>query len=97
MKLTADQVKHVAKLANLPLTEDEEEKFAEQLSETLDYVAKLDEVATEGVEPTSQVTGLVNVIRDDEVSSSLSQEEVLQNVKNKYQGFVKVKAILGEE
>ena len=97
MQLTKDQVKHVAKLANLPLSESEEQIFADQLSETLEYVVKLNEVETKGVEPTSQVTGLENVTREDLVSPSLSQEEVLQNVKSKYQGFIKVNAIFGEE
>lgn len=94
MKLSTDQVGHVAKLANLTLNEIEEEKFTGQLSETLDYMAKIDGVDTNGIEPTSQVTGLINVFRDDNITPSLSQEEALANVKSKHQGFVKVKAIL---
>ncbi len=94
MKLTKDQVKHVAKLANLPLTDEEVTKFEGQLSETLDYVDQLNEIDTTGIEPTSQVTGLENVLREDETSASLSQDEVLQNTKSKHNGFFKVKAIL---
>ncbi len=94
MKLTKDQVKHVAKLANLPLTDAEVTKFEGQLSETLDYVDQLNKINTAGVEPTSQVTGLENVLRDDETRPSLSQDEALQNTKSKQNGFFKVKAIL---
>lgn len=67
MKLTKDQVKHVAKLARLGLSEAEIEKFRTQLSGILDYVEQLNEVKTDGVEPTAQVTGLLNVMREDEV------------------------------
>lgn len=97
MKLSKDHIKHVAKLANLPLTEEEEEKLGEQLSQTLDYVNKLEEISTKDVEPTSQVTGLENVTREDEVLPSLSQEEALKNAKSTYQGYIKVKAILDPE
>lgn len=67
MKLTKDQVHHVAKLARLGLSESEVEKFQTQLSNILDYVEQLNEVDTEGVSPTAQVTGLANVKRDDVV------------------------------
>ena len=96
MSLDINQVQKVAKLASLPLTEKENDKFAQELSETLDYVQKLDEVDTEGVEPTSQVTGLFNITREDVVGESLTQKQALQNAKSTYQGFIKVKAILGE-
>ncbi|MBF8250095.1 MAG: glutamyl-tRNA amidotransferase [Candidatus Levybacteria bacterium] len=87
-------VKHVAKLANLPLKPGEEEKFEKQLSEILTYVEKLKEVDTENVDPTSQVTGLENIIRNDECKPSLTQEEALSNVKSQHNGFIKVPAIL---
>lgn len=90
-------VGHIAKLANLPLTDEEKEKFEKQLGETLDYVDQLNEINTKGVEPTSQVTGLENVTREDEVTPSLPQEEVLKNAKSTHNGFIKVKAILDQE
>lgn len=89
-------VPHVAKLANLPLTPVEEKKFEKQLSEILSYVEKLKEVDTKNVEPTSQVTGLENVTREDKTIPSLSQEEALSNTKSQHNGLFKVKAILGE-
>lgn len=94
-------VTHVAKLANLPLTDEEKKKFEKQLSSILEYVEQLDKVdlpagkaGTKNVEPTSQVTGLENVTREDVASESLSQEETLANTKEKYNGLFKVPAIL---
>ncbi len=67
MKITKDQVRHVAKLARLSLDEDEVEVFSKQLSAVFEYMECLNEVDTDDVEPTSQVTGLTNVYREDEV------------------------------
>lgn len=91
MKINVD---HVAKLANLTISKDEKVKFEKQLSETLSYVEKLNAIDTKNVEPTSQVTGLQNVTREDEVKPSLSQEETLSNTKSKHNGFFRIKAIL---
>lgn len=77
MKLTRDQVIHVAKLARLGLTEKEVEKFQKELSNILDYVEILSEVDTKGVEPTAQVTGLKNVTRKDEVSRRWNTKRLL--------------------
>ncbi len=91
-------VKHVAKLANLTLTPEEESKFELQLSNILTYVEKLKEVDTKNVEQTAQVTGLENVKREDtNAQVSLSQEEALSGTKNKHNGFFKVKAIFEEK
>jgi aspartyl-tRNA(Asn)/glutamyl-tRNA(Gln) amidotransferase subunit C len=89
-------VGHVAKLANLPLSPSEKEKFEKQLSEILSYVEKLKEVNTENVEITSQVTGLENITREDKPIPSLTQEEALSNAKSQQNGLFKVKAILNE-
>jgi aspartyl-tRNA(Asn)/glutamyl-tRNA(Gln) amidotransferase subunit C len=90
-------IKHVAKLANLSLNSDEEEKFSKQLEETLKHMENLNQVDTNGVEPTSQVTGLENVLREDEVRPSLSQEDALKNAKSTHNGLFKVKGILQSE
>ncbi len=90
-------VKHIAKLANLPLTKEEEEKFATQLQQTIEYVDSLEKINTEGIEPTSQVTGLENVTRQDKAAPSLPQEAALSNTKSQHNGFFKVKAILDNE
>src|SRR5437870_5591138 len=90
-------VSRVAKLANLSLSEDEKKKLEKQLEETAEYVNRLEEVDTKNVEPTSQVTGLENVTREDLVKPSLTQEEALKNAKSTYKGFFKVKGILNNE
>ena len=87
-------VTHVAKLANLPLSDEEKKKFEQQLEETLNYIKELDEINTEGVAITPQVTKLENVLGEDIIRPSLSQEEALKNAKSTYNGFFKVKAIL---
>ncbi len=100
-KVTKNDVKHIADLSNLVLTDEEIAKFTPQIDKIIDFVAKLSEVDTENVEPTSQTTGLTNILREDEVRSSsaiksdnsLSQDEALSNTEG-HNGFFKVKAIL---
>lgn len=89
-------VKHVAKLANLPITDTEEKKFGKQLEETLKYIEGLNEVDTSKVEATDHVTGQESVLREDITTPSLSQEEALSNSKSKHNGMFKVKAVFNE-
>ena len=65
MALSPTQVRHIAKLARLRISDAEVEKFGHELSSILDYVAKLQEVDTKGIEPTAQVTGLTDISRGD--------------------------------
>ena len=95
-KKTTLDISHIAKLANLPLTKAEEKLFSKQLSSTLSYVQQLDEVVTKDIEPTAQVTGLINVFRDDRVTPSIPRKEALQNASASYNGFFKVKAVFEE-
>ncbi len=67
MKLSRHEIDHIAKLARLELTEEELFKYGEQLSKVLEYIDMLKEVDTVGVDPTAQVTGLENILREDEV------------------------------
>lgn len=92
-------VKHVAKLANLKISDSDTKKFEKQLSLILDHINKLQKVNTEKVPETSQITGLENVTRDDVPSSLqvLSQEEALSNTKSSQNGLFKVKGVLNEE
>ena len=79
MAITRDQVLHVAKLAHLDLTDDEVERFAEQLSAILDAVSKVSELDLSDVPPTSHPLELVNVWRDDEPEASLPPDRVFAN------------------
>ena len=96
VRLGRDEVKHVAKLANLILTDEEVEKLGGQLSETLKFIEELNEVDTQNVEETHSVTGLSNITRLDETETSLSQNQALQNAKSSENGQFKVKAIFNE-
>lgn len=96
MKLTTDQVKKVAKLADLPLTPEEEGKYSEQLSAILEYVDQLNQVDTLGVEPTFNVTGLSNVMREDETVASLLQEDALSNASKQKDFMFETKGVFDE-
>lgn len=82
--LTREQVLKIAKLARLGITEAEVEKYQVQLSGIISYIDKLNEVNTDGVEPTSQVTGLLNCFRKDEVLSEplANPDDLLANSRN---------------
>lgn len=98
MKKSAGQIDiaHIAKLANLKLTSSEEKAFAKQLGEVVSYFSKLNKVNTDKVEPISQITGLVNVSRQDEAKPSLSQGDALKNAKKTHNGFFEVDAIFAQ-
>lgn len=69
-KLTVADVKHVADLSNLKLTDEEVDLFTPQLDKIVEFVSQLSEVDIKGIEPTSQTTGLKNVLREDVVKPS---------------------------
>jgi len=94
MALTREQVKHIAELAKLGLSEAEIEKFREQLSAILDYAAKLNCLNTSAIPPTASVAPLCNVMRGDEVEPALSQADALANAPSTDGGYFQVKAIL---
>lgn len=77
VELSQEQVRHIAKLARLGLTDEEVKKFSTQLTNILQYVEVLSEVDTENVEATNQVTGLKNVMRDDAVDGNWTRREEL--------------------
>lgn len=94
MSITAKDVQHVARLARLNLTPEEESMFTEQLNAILQYAEKLNELDTKGVEPTTHVLPLNNVMRADEVRDSLPIEKVLLNAPDEEDGQFKVPAVL---
>lgn len=92
MALTKDDVRHVAKLARLQLTDEEIDTYTGQLASIFEHLDKLSEVDTEGVEETSQVNGLTNVMRADEVKPSLDREDVLKtSERDNTRGMIKVR------
>ena len=83
MKLTVEQVRHVATLARLSLTTEEEERYATQLSAILDAVAQLQELDVSGVEPTSHASLASSLLREDATRPSLPPEKALANAPAK--------------
>lgn len=93
MRLTVDQVRHVAKLANLPVSDKEIEVYSKQISEILDYVKLLDGVDTSNVEATVNVTVRKNITREDIPGKSLTQQEALSNSSQTKDGYFVTKAV----
>lgn len=93
MKLTNSEVEHIAELARLRLTAQEKELYADQLSGILDYVDKLSTVDTADVAPTSQVTGLTSVTREDGIIDSNISEELVACAPKSADGYIVVPKI----
>ena len=79
MKITLEEVEHVARLARLEVGPDEREELTRQMNRILQYVEKLNELDTTGVSPTSHAIDLENAFRDDTVEASLPRDASLQN------------------
>lgn len=94
MSITVKDVQHVAKLARLQLSPEEEGTFTEQMNAILQYAEKLNELDTENVKPTTHVLQVSNVMREDVVKESLTQEEALLNAPEDEDGHFKVPAVL---
>jgi aspartyl-tRNA(Asn)/glutamyl-tRNA(Gln) amidotransferase subunit C len=94
MSLTVEQVRWVAHLARLQLSEADLETFTRQLSSIVDYVAQLQQVNTDGVEPLAHVADLQNVFRPDQQAPSLPVDEALANAPERQGDFYRVPAVL---
>jgi aspartyl-tRNA(Asn)/glutamyl-tRNA(Gln) amidotransferase subunit C len=93
-KIDAQQVRKVAKLARLALSDAEIEEFTGQLGAILGYVEKMNELDTTGVEPLAHCLPISNVFRADEVRESLGTEKTLANAPDRDGSFFKVPKIL---
>jgi len=96
MQLSAEEVKKIAHLARLELTDDEVKTYGEQLSSVLEYINQLKEVDVADVEPTAQVSGLTNVMRDD-VAEPWPDDEIaaaLAQAPQREGKFIKVKRVM---
>ena len=97
MKLTKDEVKHIAKLARLELTDEEVDKFAGQLSELLSSFKMLEEIDTSDVEPIAQITGLKNVtFEDKEQPCNLADKLLEQSPMPLQDHMIKVKNVFND-
>ncbi len=95
-RIDEEQVRKVAKLGRLELSDAEVEEFAGQLSAILEYVEKMNELDTDGVEPLAHCLAVSNVFRDDVVAESLGTEKTLANAPERDGEFFKVPKILDE-
>ncbi len=95
-KKSNDLILHIAELANLKPKNDDVKILNSQVESTIEYISKLQEIDTNDIKPTLQVTGLINVYREDIVDKDrmLTQDEALSNAKRKFKGFFVVNAIL---
>jgi aspartyl-tRNA(Asn)/glutamyl-tRNA(Gln) amidotransferase subunit C len=94
MKLSREEVLHIAALAKVGVTEEDVEIFQEQLSNILENFEALQKLDTTGIPPAAQSIALQNVIMSDEVRPSMSPEEVLANAPQREEDFFKVKIVL---
>lgn len=95
--ITREEVAHLARLSRLELNSDELDHFAEQLTDIVEAVARVSELAAEDVPPTSHPLPLTNVMRADEVRSSLDRAEVLAAAPAAEDERFRVPQILGED
>jgi aspartyl-tRNA(Asn)/glutamyl-tRNA(Gln) amidotransferase subunit C len=96
-KITLDEVRHVAKLSRLALSEERLGKLTGQLESILDYVAKIGELDVKDVEPMAHAAALTNVLREDVVTKSLPLDQVLLNAPETDGAFFKVPKVIGGE
>ena len=88
------QVRHIAKLSRLNLTDDEVRLFAGQLAKILDYVKQIESLDTAGVEPLAHALPVTNVLRDDQPRESFSNQQALANAPETERGCFRVPAVL---
>lgn len=93
MAISREDVEYVAALARLELTEREIQEYTEQLNSILDYAVMLERLDTDHVRPTAHAVPLYNVLREDQVGVSISQEKVLNNAPDADEGFFRVPKI----
>ena len=94
MRLTPEQVEHVALLARLRLTEDERARFTTQLNSILEHFEQLQQIDTSGVEPMSHAVPMSNILRDDEEKPSLTRQEALQNAPDEDRDCFRVPRVI---
>jgi aspartyl-tRNA(Asn)/glutamyl-tRNA(Gln) amidotransferase subunit C len=87
-------IEHLARLARLALTEEEKPLYRDQLVNILRYMETLNELDTAGIEPTSHVISICNVLREDSARTSLSREDALGNAPDRTEAFYRVPKII---
>ncbi len=94
MPLTPEEVRDIARLARVGLSDDEVSRLQSQLSQILDYFQRLQEVDTESVPPTAHTLAMHNVMREDDPRPSIDKEDVLANAPRREEDLFRVRAVL---
>ena len=94
--ITEDNVRHVAKLSRLHVSDEDVHHFTEQLAAVLDYIGKLNELDVDGIEPMAHPLELVNVLRPDEEQPGMTTDSALANAPAKTPPYFKVPKVLGD-
>lgn len=96
--ITLDDVTHVAKLASLPLTDEEALLYQQHLTSIIEYISKINALDTQNVPETNQVTGLTNVFRQDKIDEErmLTQDQALSNAQNTHNGYFVVPILINQ-
>lgn len=94
MRLTTDEVRHIAALARIGMTDHDIQRMGEEMSHILENFDVLDQVDTDGVEPTGHSVDLTSVMRDDEATESLPIEDMLANAPAREEDLIRVRAVL---
>ena len=93
-QISSDEVRHLALLCRVAMSDDDVELMRDQMSNILGNISVLNQVDTEGVEPTGHSVDLVSVMRDDEVQPSTDIEDILANAPTREGDFIRVRAVL---
>jgi aspartyl-tRNA(Asn)/glutamyl-tRNA(Gln) amidotransferase subunit C len=93
-RISEEQVKHVAHLARLAISEEETKMFTEQLDAIITFAEQLNELDTTGVQPTTHVLDMKNVLREDKAGKGLPVEDVLKNAPDHEDGQIRVPSII---
>lgn len=94
MKISKEEVKHIASLARLKLNDEEVDKYARDLGDIASFVEKLNEVDVTGIEPTAHILDMKNIFRKDELQDSYNREEILRNAPSKEAGCISVPKVV---
>jgi aspartyl-tRNA(Asn)/glutamyl-tRNA(Gln) amidotransferase subunit C len=92
--ISRDETKHIAGLARIGVSEKDIDKFSQDLSVILDWVKQLEEVDVKGVEPTAHISGIKNILREDNVKEFSNREKIIKLFPEETEGYDKVKSIL---
>ena len=94
MKITKDQVKYVANLARLNVSEEEADELCLQMEDIITFADALNEINTDGIEPTNHAIKVENVLREDVVEESYDRDEIIKNAPMKQAGCYAVPRIV---